>query len=316
MRCIALWALMLTILSAASTVPQRALVKVADASLRSKPAHSAELETQASYGTPLQVIESRGEWHFVEMPDGYRAWIPASSVTILSEKQFRKWQHSKRLIITAPLPTVAYADSLDLLPINVAFDVVIGSIFEGCVNPGAEYAEIITPDGRKGYLESSAVADFANWAKLPPSLETVMKTAASMNGVTYLWGGTTPKALDCSGFTKVCYCAAGLILPRNASEQAQAGFVLDPERPDLFMRGDLIFFGNGDGTKVTHVGIYEGPSGQYIHSSGRVFRSSFRKQSKIYLPRKVIGACRILGVDNPSRVVSFAAHPWYFDIPQ
>lgn len=286
-----------------------ALIDVAAACLRTEPAHSSQLETQASYGTPAKILEQRGEWYRIELPDGYKAWIIGSSIVELPQERFDTWRKSPRLIVVAPKPTEAYADTTGTAA--TAFDVVIGSIFEGTEHPGSRYAELTLPDGRKGFVPADDVADFASWSRRTPSVDSIIDVARSMMGVTYLWGGTTPKAIDCSGLTKVCFASAGMILPRNASDQARIGVTLDPADTDTFRRGDLLFFGTGNGTNVTHVGIYDGFT-RFIHASGRVFESSFKPSHPLYIPRRVIGACRILDVDNPKGVTTFAAHPWYF----
>lgn len=290
-----------------------ALVKVAAACFRSEPAQSAELETQASYGTPMRILEHQGEWYRVELPDGYKVWIIASSIATLSENRFDDWRKSPRLIVTTPLPVVARTDSV--AGSRVAFDAVIGSIFAGRLKPGAHYAEITTPDGRRGFLPAADVDDFENWSRRPLSLAAVLDAAESMMGITYLWGGTTPKAADCSGFTKISYGATGLILPRNASQQANVGTPLDVSRPDLYKPGDLLFFGSGNGTKITHVAIYTG-NNRYLHASGRVFESSYDKSDPLYLGRRVLKARRILPATGaPSAIAGvtpFRLHPWYF----
>lgn len=288
-----------------------AMVNVAAACLRTEPAHSSQLETQASYGTPAKVLERHGEWYRLELPDGYRAWMIGSSLVDMTPAQIDEWKHSQRLIVTEPRPAAAYSDSTNATDGNVAFDIVIGSIFQGRKQPGSQFTEVSLPDGRKGYVRSAMLADFADWSRQSPDIDTIMNVARSMMGVTYLWGGTTPKAIDCSGFTKLCFGAAGLILPRNASQQALTGAKLDIARPDDYRRGDLLFFGTGNGTNVTHVGIYDGFT-RFIHASGRVFESSFNPSHPMYLPRKVIAACRILGVDTPKGISTFASHPWYF----
>ena len=118
--------------------------------------------------------------------------------------------------------------------------------------------------------------------------------------------------MDCSGFTKLAFGAAGLILPRNASDQALTGEILDPANTDAFRQGDLLFFGSGTGTNITHVGIYDGFS-RFIHASGRVFESSFKPGHPLYISRKVIGASRILGNNAPKGITPYSAHPWYFN---
>lgn len=287
------------------------LVNVAAACLRTTPSHASQLETQATYGTPGKILKRDGEWYFVELPDGYRAWIIASSIVELDSQAMQRWKTFPRIIITEAKPIKAYLDSVNITDDNVAFDAVIGSIFEGNIKFGSQFAELILPDGRKGYTHTSHAEDFDLWSKKHPDSEIALNTARSMMGTTYLWGGTTPKAIDCSGLSKVAYASVGLVLPRNASQQAQCGEVLDINSPDQYRPGDLLFFGSGDGTTITHVGIFDGFT-RFIHASGRVYESSFDPKHPLYIPRKVIAARRILNVDSPQGVTSFAAHPWYF----
>lgn len=291
---------------------RRALVNVAAACLRTQPSHASQLETQASYGTPVSILDQQGEWYRVEIPDGYKAWIIGSSIVEKTQEEINAWRQAQRLVVTRPQQASAWNDSINTTDGNVAFDIVLGSIFEGAKKPGARYAELTLPDGRRGYAMASDVADFAEWSRQTPSVDTVLDNARAFMGVTYLWGGATPKAMDCSGLTKLCYGAAGLILPRNASQQALIGQTLDPAQPETFCRGDLLFFGTGDGTVVTHVGIYDGFT-RYIHASGRVYESSFNPSHPLYIPRKVIGACRIIGADSQKGITPYAEHPMYFN---
>jgi cell wall-associated NlpC family hydrolase len=96
-------------------------------------------------------------------------------------------------------------------------------------------------------------------------------------GVPYLWGGTSTKGVDCSGFTKTVYFQHGLILPRDASQQVHVGSLVDENRNFSSLEvGDLLFFGRKteDGAeKVIHVGMWIG-NGQFIHASGDVHISS------------------------------------------
>ncbi len=54
-----------------------------------------------------------------------------------------------------------------------------------------------------------------------------VRAALSQRGVPYVWGGTTPKGFDCSGFTQWAYREAGLEIPRLAQNQDDAGFPVD-----------------------------------------------------------------------------------------
>ena len=94
----------------------------------------------------------------------------------------------------------------------------------------------------------------------------LVETAESFLGVPYLWGGTnSDNGFDCSGLTMAVYRHNGLSLPRSSGEQFDAGIPID--RNDL-KNGDLIFFKNSNGTKISHVGIFTGQD-QFIHAPGR-----------------------------------------------
>ena len=95
---------------------------------------------------------------------------------------------------------------------------------------------------------------------------TIVEAAYSQLGVPYVWGGTTPgSGLDCSGLTQYCYAQAGISIPRNSEDQADAGskIPLSEARP-----GDILW-------RSGHVAIYIGGD-DYIHEpqSGDVCKVS------------------------------------------
>jgi len=107
--------------------------------------------------------------------------------------------------------------------------------------------------------------------------ELMVDYAKMLLGAPYLWGGRTVMGIDCSGFVQVCARLAGLVLPRDASQQVKEGelvYFLQETQP-----GDLAFFGDEDGV-ITHVGIIMGDE-QIIHSSGQV-RIDYLDQTGIF----------------------------------
>lgn len=75
----------------------------------------------------------------------------------------------------------------------------------------------------------------------------------------YLWGGTTPKGFDCSGFAQYLYGKAGISIPRTTYTQWTAPNARPVAQGDL-LPGDLVFFKGSDsrGGLPGHVGVYIG----------------------------------------------------------
>src|SRR5205085_814257 len=87
-----------------------------------------------------------------------------------------------------------------------------------------DFYKVEYPDGRVGYIPQNQANYYDQWVKRPnPTANQVLTTAKTLLGVPYLWGGTSIKGVDCSGFTKTAYFLNGIIIPRDASQQALVG---------------------------------------------------------------------------------------------
>lgn len=290
-----------------------AQVRLSAASLRTAGRHAAEMSTQATMGMPLRVLSKGGEWWRVQTPDGYIAYVPSSSVVEKTPEEMEAWRNADRVIVTSPYQTRIYTspDANGLR--DVVSDVVLGNILLALpeeVILGRMAVEL--PDGRKGYINVEAVAPFAQWAQQDFNPDQILNIAYSMEGTPYLWGGTSVKALDCSGLAKVSYFSNGLILMRDASQQALTGTRIEAQDWRNCMPGDLLFFGNARTGKVTHVAIYD-HDGNYVHSSGRVKRNSVDPESPSYLTTPFLHAVRIHGNEGTSGITRVRDHGWYFN---
>lgn len=100
----------------------------------------------------------------------------------------------------------------------------------------------------------------------PPSIAAsrLLKTGEQYIGVKYVWGGSTPKGFDCSGFTKYVFAKQGVTLPRTSREQAHAGRAV-PADFRYLIPGDIMLFAE-PGEAISHVAIYAG-NGRILHSS-------------------------------------------------
>lgn len=120
-----------------------------------------------------------------------------------------------------------------------------------------------SPDDARGYpgwVPRSHLVPRTESAGLPPSSGvaadpwSICQAALVHLGLPYLWGGTTPYGLDCSGLVHHSYRRAGVVVPRDAHAQFEAAtpVPLGDQTP-----GDLYFFAGPDG-HVYHVGFVTG----------------------------------------------------------
>ena len=292
-----------------------AQVRLSAASLRTRGAHAGEMATQALMGTPLRVLQSGGDWWRVQTPDGYIAYIPSSSVVEKTPAQMRAWRGAKRFIVTSLDQVKAYNSPTATGPRDVVTDLVNGCIVtipEGRPNIVNRRYHIELPDGREAYVDTSALKNIDQWAAQTFNPELILDVAYSLEGTPYLWGGTSTKAVDCSGLAKTAYFANGIILMRDASQQALTGTRIEAANWRDCRAGDLLFFGTRAG-KVTHVAIYDS-NGDYVHSSGRVKRNSVDPTNPSYLTTPFLHSVRIGGNEGTRGITRAAEHPWYYNL--
>jgi cell wall-associated NlpC family hydrolase len=246
------------------------VINLSVANIRSKPDHAAEMLTQSLLGTVVNVFKKNGGWYYIQTPDNYLGWVDDDGVELMTKPESQQWKDSQKIIYKS---VYGFAYSLPDENSQTVSDVVIGNIIEVIGDENSFY-KVSFPDKRTAYIKKNEAEDFNIWVNsVTPVVENILKTAHKFMGVPYLWGGTSAKSMDCSGFTKTVYFLNGLVLQRDASQQVYTGeFVSEEVDLKKFQPCDLLFFGRKatDSTKerVTHVAIYIG-DGEFIHAAGR-----------------------------------------------
>ncbi len=281
---------------------QWALPIISTAHIRTEPRHGSEMSSQALMGTPLKALATTDNgWFMVETPEGYTGYINGNTLAVMNDSAFTDWRKSPRLIVTSFSETKALSDTTT--DAEIVCDLVPGCIVGGEKSKTSRFVSITLPDKRTGYVDSTFVTPLDRWAASTPSADIIINIAKVQTGAPYLWGGLSTKGMDCSGLTKMAFYECGLILPRDASQQAMQGITASV---DALEKGDLLFFGNMETKRVNHVGIYD-TDGYFMEASGRVKRSLL-SENKNFLYAK-----RILNTDSSIRL-SAKQHPWYFNL--
>lgn len=280
----------------------KALVRLSVANLRSKPVIKSELISQALMGDELNVFMKSGSWYLVQTPDKYYGWMYAPALIQLSDSTLNLWKKNKKVIVTDIYGHVYENPDINSQKIS---DIVIGNILS-VDSAYVDFYHVSLPDGRKAFLKKTSVEEYNAWKNSRNATpENIVHTAKQFLGVPYMWGGTSAKQLDCSGFTQMVYKLNGIQLPRDASQQVKLGTEIDTSGHFTKLHpGDLLFFGKkatkNAKEKVIHVTIYIGNT-EFIHAAGLVKINSLdptRENFSAYRKGSFLRAKRILSELN------------------
>ncbi|HBV85390.1 C40 family peptidase [Desulfosporosinus sp. BICA1-9] len=117
-------------------------------------------------------------------------------------------------------------------------------------------------------------------------VDKLISRALSLQGIPYVWGGTSLKGFDCSGFVQYVFKASGITLPRVAADQYKLG---TPVSRNELRPGDLVFF-QTYAPGATDVRIYIG-GGRTIGAASKGV--DIQSLSDSYWAKRYLGARRI-----------------------
>ena len=213
-------------------------------------------DSQVLLGDRVDVTAVSGAWAHVVVPDqatpldsrGYPGWIPLTQLSAVEPP-------ASGSVATVTDPTVWLLRG-GLPVVEVAFGTRLP-----VVDQVASIVRVGLPGGEVLDVPMSAVAITPSGTPARgPAGAAVVASARLFLGVRYLWAGTSAFGFDCSGLVYNVFRVHGVVLPRDAQDQALVGTAV--ARQSL-QPGDLVFLAT-DGV-VHHVAIYIG-SGMLLDS--------------------------------------------------
>jgi len=257
-------------LSAAGAFAKNGLqiVVVPVANMYSHPSDKSDVVSQAIYGSNVTLLVARGEWSRIQTADRYKGWVPSrqlriiltgdgyatSGPTVQVESLFANIYDSPDITKHKPVITVPFETKLEVAP----SDAVDAKKPQKPTPEG--WLQVRLPVMRTAWIQTGDIISDPK----PLSIAESIELAKKFLGLPYLWGGRTSFGFDCSGFTQMLVRARGILMPRDADQQAAWSGVMPVDRNDL-QPGDLLFFGSSP-KNITHTGMYIG-DGQFIQDT-------------------------------------------------
>jgi len=255
-----------------------AVVTISVASLHCEPDIRQEVVNQVLLGAAIRLLKRKRSNYYCQLEDGYLGWIDGSALAVVDSAMLSDWQNQRKVVVKAIWGLIKCEPSESSASVG---DLVVGNelIF---LSKDEKWSRVKLPDGRTGYVNNEFLIDQRELLnRKAPSAENILNTAGQLKGFPYVWGGTSTKGMDCSGFTYTVFRINGIRLPRDANMQVTLGDSVEiTENLEKLLPADLLFF-SPDSNRITHVGIYLGDY-QFIHSEGYVRQDSFNPADSNY----------------------------------
>ena len=285
----------------AETATLRGRINDGPLNVRSGPSTSHSKCGKINAGTEVEILETLNGWY--RIPEGY---VSAGYVTLLTTA-------APAPVVEAPVETPAPAETPTEAPAASTTETLYGRVTTGSLNvrsgPGTGYdkcgkiyagktVEILESLNGwyripEGYVSADyiRVMDESDLAASGVAAQ-VVETALSFLGYPYVYGGSSPKGFDCSGFTSYIYKQFGYSLNRTCSGQLDNG---SPVAMSELQPGDLVIFKKyaSSAGRASHVGIYIG-GGEFVHASTAKVGVIISKLSDAYYTTGFVGGRRIV----------------------
>lgn len=280
--------------------------------VRSKATTDSTVVEQLSKGDKVVVKSKADGWYSIETVDGTDGWVRADLLEIVNGDAARLKTIGTGTVTggtvnvreeasteCAVLTQVSEGTKVSVLGRSEDwYKVQLSSGTVGWINATlidvklAEQASRGAVQERKDVPKEEAPKASEESADKSDTRSQVVAYAKKFLGVNYVWGGTSPKGFDCSGFVLYVMKNFGVSLDRTSSSQLDDGKRV---KKSELRPGDLVFFdtnGRNNG-RISHVGIYIG-NGKFIHASSGHGEVMITDLDESYYANAYVAACSVL----------------------
>ena len=275
------------------------LVNAENVNIRALPYEDAQIISQTNVGDKININAVAGDWYAISFNKN-KAYIAKKFVICDFENVLPKIDLPKHkfAIVTSDNGLnlregkSTETNSICSLACDSVLDVVDENINGDWVNVAFE--------NNFGYVKSNYVKISDQKPEIKKEIQNdkadkIIEFAKKFIGTRYRYGGRDlNKGVDCSGFVYCVMKNFGIHLNSSSKTQLKNGNKVE-NKSDL-KKGDIVFFSNGGGKDVQHVGMYIG-NNNFIHSaSTRNIGVKISSLNENYYARNYITARRVIGV--------------------
>ena len=234
--------------------------------VRSGPAIEQTLLTTLRKGDQVTIIGDKDIWYQIQLSNGVKGWVHGNYIDIRTAYNYP----NGKVISKVELKSSNTDNSSTISSLVEGNTVYIKGLDEGWYNiiAGENEGWVMSNTIELNTSSSNPVNRSGKRTQLLSNIGTV---TSKYIGRPYRSGSTGPNSFDCSGFVTYIFNQyyadylkeKQIHLPRRSSDMANIGTNVSKSELEP---GDLVFFNNGRGGAINHVGIFIGEE-KFIHSA-------------------------------------------------
>jgi cell wall-associated NlpC family hydrolase len=186
--------------------------------------------------------------------------MPISSVK-LPDETYTRVMRERLNWTTAGQPVVLAAAVSQPVAVQVSETTAIAADTKAAAKAETKQATKVAAETSPKPVQTASAVN-TQVARGDTDISGLIENALSLQGIPYVFGGTSRQGFDCSGFTQYVFAGSHISLPRTSFEQFSRGTSVSREQ---LQQGDLVFFSTYQ-SGASHVGIYLS-GGKFIHAS-------------------------------------------------